>query len=116
MILPLLSYLPVAVTPFRRRIRLRSSFLGTIVRAAGLKGEAVAVSAEFPLIGRPVEDRRAGEKFQSLRGPHAGCLNAVASIGSFRRRLPVAAKIALVTAGTMAEVPGSPIPPGGSEL
>jgi hypothetical protein len=47
---------------------------------------------------------------------YVGCFNAVVSTGSFRRRLPVAAKIALVTAGTMAEVPGSPIPPGGSEL
>jgi hypothetical protein len=47
---------------------------------------------------------------------HAGCFNAVLSIGSFRTRLPVAAKIALVTAGTTAEVPGSPIPPGDSEL
>jgi len=32
------------------------------------------------------------------------------SIGSLRRRLPVAAKIALVTAGGSADVPGSPIP------
>jgi hypothetical protein len=40
----------------------------------------------------------------------------VVLIGSSRKRLPVAAKIALVTAGTMAEVPVSPIPPGGSEL
>ena len=31
-------------------------------------------------------------------------------------RLSVAAKIALATAGTIAEVPGSPIPPGGFEL
>ena len=38
------------------------------------------------------------------------------SIGSFRKHLPVAAKIALVIVGTMAEVPASPIPPGGSEL
>jgi hypothetical protein len=43
-------------------------------------------------------------------------LSSALSIGSFRRRLPVAAKIALVTAGTIAEVPGSPIPPGGSAL
>ena len=86
------------------------------MRAVGLKGEAAAVSAEFPLIGRPVEDRRAGEKFRSLRGPHTRCFNATVSIGSFRARLPVAAKIALVTAGTMAEVPGSPIPPGGAKL
>src|ERR1700704_2793403 len=47
---------------------------------------------------------------------HTGCFNAVVSIGSFRKRLPVAAKIALVTAGGIAEVPHSPIPPGGSEL
>jgi hypothetical protein len=39
------------------------------------------------------------------------CSN-VESIGSFRRRLPVAAKIAFVIAGMTAEVPGSPIPPG----
>jgi hypothetical protein len=45
-----------------------------------------------------------------------GCFNTVGSTGSFLRRLPVAAKIALVTAGTMAEVPASPIPPGGSGL
>jgi hypothetical protein len=47
---------------------------------------------------------------------HARCFNAVVSIGSFRKRLPVAAKIAFVTAGAMAEVPASPIPPGGSKL
>jgi hypothetical protein len=50
------------------------------------------------------------------QGVHTGCFNALVSIGSFRKRLPVAAKIALVTAGAMAEVPGSPIPPGGSTL
>lgn len=38
------------------------------------------------------------------------------SIGSFRTRLPVAAKIALVTAGITADVPGSPTPPGASAL
>ena len=38
------------------------------------------------------------------------------SIGSFRTRLPVAAKIALATAGITADVPGSPTPPGASEL
>jgi hypothetical protein len=47
---------------------------------------------------------------------HAGCFNAAVSIGSLRKRLPVAAKIALAIAGTMAEVPASPIPPGGSGL
>jgi hypothetical protein len=44
------------------------------------------------------------------------CLSSVGSIGSFRNRLPVAANTALVTAGTMADVPVSPIPPGGSGL
>src|ERR1700730_12595035 len=47
---------------------------------------------------------------------HTGCFNAAVSIGSFRKRLAVAAKIALVTAGMMAEVPASPIPPGDSGL
>jgi hypothetical protein len=47
---------------------------------------------------------------------HAGGFNAVASTGIFLSRLPVAAKIALTTAGMMHEVPHSPIPPGGSEL
>jgi hypothetical protein len=47
--------------------------------------------------------------------PH-GCFSIAASTGIFRNRFPVAAKIALATAGTIAEVPHSPIPPGGSEL
>ena len=42
------------------------------------------------------------------------CFSSAGSTGSLRRRLPVAAKIAFVTAGTMADVPGSPIPPGDS--
>src|SRR5260221_6471990 len=46
---------------------------------------------------------------------HTGCFNAVVSIGSLRKRLPVAAKIALVTAGGVADVPHSPLPPGGRE-
>ena len=44
------------------------------------------------------------------------CFNAFASTGIFLSRLPVAAKIALATAGTTADVPGSPMPPGASEL
>jgi len=43
-------------------------------------------------------------------------LETAASTGIFRSRLPVAAKIALATAGTIAEVPLSPMPPGGSAL
>jgi len=50
------------------------------------------------------------------RCPHTGCFSALASTGILRRRFPVAAKIALAMAGTIPEVPVSPIPPGGSEL
>ena len=39
-------------------------------------------------------------------------LSSAVSIGSVRMRLPVAAKIALVTAGAIGGVPGSPMPPG----
>ena len=42
--------------------------------------------------------------------------NSLGLTGSFRMRLPVAAKIALATAGNTAAVPGSPIPPGASVL
>jgi hypothetical protein len=51
-----------------------------------------------------------------VRLSHSGCWSIATSTGSFRRRLPVAAKIALVTAGTMSEVPASPMPPGDSWL
>jgi hypothetical protein len=44
------------------------------------------------------------------------CLSIAGSTGILRRRFPVAAKIALATAGTIAEVPASPMPPGGSRL
>ena len=40
----------------------------------------------------------------------------VSFTGSLRIRRPVAAKIALVTAGASAEVPGSPMPPGAASL
>lgn len=40
-------------------------------------------------------------------------LSMVASTGSVRMRLPVAAKIALVSAGTIGGTPGSPTPPKG---
>jgi NAD(P)-dependent dehydrogenase (short-subunit alcohol dehydrogenase family) len=53
---------------------------------------------------------------QRLRDETSRSVNAAGLIGSFRRRLPVAAKIALATAGTTAEVPSSPIPPGGLKL
>jgi hypothetical protein len=50
------------------------------------------------------------------RSIHTGCFSTLVSTGIFRKRLPVAAKIALATAGTIAEVPASPMPPGASEL
>lgn len=67
--------------------------------------------------------RRASERVEKPAPPgmiwprcHAGCLSVAASTGIFRSLLPVAAKIAFAIAGTIAEVPGSPIPPGGSSL
>ena len=48
--------------------------------------------------------------------PYPGCFSALASTGILRRRIPVAAKIAFAMAGTIPEVPVSPMPPGGSEL
>ena len=62
---------------------------------------------------------------QRLRAPPFGCLasggpsaqarfSSLRSIGSFLIRLPVAAKIALVTAGATVGTPGSPRPPGAS--
>lgn len=47
---------------------------------------------------------------------HVGCFSAAASTGILRRRFPVAAKIAFAMAGTIPEVPVSPMPPGGSML
>ena len=43
-------------------------------------------------------------------------LNKTVSIGSVRVRLPVAAKMALVTAGATAAVGASPKPPGDAAL
>ena len=43
-------------------------------------------------------------------------MSSSGSIGSLRIRLPVAAKMALVSAGASPEVPGSPMPPGASLL
>jgi hypothetical protein len=57
-----------------------------------------------------------GPVSRAVDARHPGCFNAVASTGILRNLVPVAAKIALATAGTMAEVPASPIPPGGSKL
>ena len=70
----------------------------------------------FPAIDAAVRVDNLSEQFVYYGLRHADCFNAAVSTGSFRTRLPVAAKIALVTAGTIAEVPGSPMPPGGSEL
>jgi hypothetical protein len=55
-----------------------------------------------------------GERQQ--RSDHVGCFSTLLSTGILRSRFPVAAKIAFATAGTMADVPASPIPPGASVL
>jgi hypothetical protein len=63
--------------------------------------------------------RVSSEIFPGRKRPdnlQAGCFSTPASIGILRRRLPVAAKTALAMAGTIADVPVSPMPPGGSEL
>jgi len=54
----------------------------------------------------------------ALRPKAAGYafFNIPGSIGRLRMRLPVAAKIAFVTAGAIGGVPGSPTPPGASPL
>jgi hypothetical protein len=65
---------------------------------------------------RMVQIRKATAISSSLRKDPQTALSFSVSIGSFSKRLPVAAKIALVTAETIAEVPGSPVSPGGSEL
>ena len=59
---------------------------------------------------------RWGSQLLSYSLRHVGSFRAATSIGIFRKRLPVAAKIALAMAGTIADVPVSPIPPGGSAL
>jgi hypothetical protein len=59
---------------------------------------------------------RWGSQLLSCSLRHVGSFRAATSIGIFRKRLPVAAKIALAMAGTIADVPVSPIPPGGSAL
>ena len=59
---------------------------------------------------------RWGSQLLSCSLCHVGSFRAATSIGIFRKRLPVAAKIALAMAGTIADVPVSPIPPGGSAL
>jgi hypothetical protein len=61
-----------------------------------------------PPLGAGGEDDLAGSHVDiSRKGfPRTGCFGAVVSIGSFRRRLPVAAKIASVTARTI-EVSGA---------
>src|SRR6516162_1107007 len=51
------------------------------------------------------------EKLIPLHGPQV-TLRPCLTIGSERRRFPVAAKTALATAGAIGGVPGSPIPPG----
>ena len=81
--------------------------------------------------GDPSEGRRSPEHLASQEGDGYGparltiggarfdsqpAFNGTLPIGSLRTRTPVAAKIALVTAGKRADVAGSPMPPGASSL
>src|SRR5260221_11565879 len=58
--------------------------------------------------GHQADGRRASRKVHHF--------SSLVSIGSVRMRVPVAAKIALVTAGATAAVGASPKPPGDSAL
>src|ERR1700738_374413 len=54
------------------------------------------------------------ERQKDAHGPSPQAKRSWRSSGSFRTRLPVAAKTALASAGAVTAVPGSPMPPGGS--
>jgi hypothetical protein len=85
-----------------RRSRHGHFVVSTSVRPR--RRSAVTAERNFPGAVRP------------LRGGSQMDLSWALSIGSFRIRLPVVAKIALATAGITADVPGSPTPPGASVL
>src|SRR2546422_597607 len=105
------------------------------------RGDAVRRADLDPLAARAHADRQEGRRLrhrpapggrQDLRDPRrelsplsggfaagrpvAYARRSAGPIGSFRIRVPVAAKIALATAGAIGGVPGSPTPPGGSAL
>ena len=85
-------------------------FVATVLTLLGGRPRAVRGVApsmnSFPKVGDGARDTSASLVYADL--------SWALSIGSFRTRLPVAAKIALVTAGITADVPGSPTPPGAS--
>src|ERR1700722_11488268 len=84
-----------------------------VVLLNGQKKHAVGLSLEVVVTrsgggaGSPTPCRR--------RAATQADFSRAGSIGIRLSLLPVAAKIELATAGTIAEVPGSPIPPGASE-
>jgi hypothetical protein len=85
-------------------------------RADGRRPHDYVIGTSSGSLGAARGADQPGSIDDACRRLHAGPFSAALSTGSFRTRLPVAAKIALVMAGTIAEVPASPIPPGGSRL
>ena len=95
--------------------------LGTLLEAS-----SELVFLDFELLDFPVRDRNGkteGDErdnqtalFDWLLFDQTADFNRLVSIGSVRMRLPVAAKMALVTAGATAAVGASPKPPGGAVL
>jgi len=67
----------------------------------------------MPITHRRLSPLSQGERRGECNGIYT---NFCRPIGSRRMRLPVAAKIALVIAGTIGEVPGSPVPVGAESL
>src|SRR5262245_38524902 len=80
----------------------------------GPKADMSDVAATGPKAENQDTSITAGSAVWARAIAYVGCFNALLSTGILRRRLPVAAKIALAMAGTTAEVPVSPIPPGAS--
>src|SRR5207249_1293303 len=98
-----------AVVELQRRVPEDVAILAARVlqdRAHGLEG------GDPLLLFRRAAAASGGEEERGERGAaHHATPN-----GSRRRRLPVAPKYAFATAGPIGGTPGSPIPPGGSEL
>src|SRR5262245_58082694 len=87
------------------------------IRSTGLF--TMGSDLSHPVHTHPTGGERAQRLDEGIGGeqsPQAPSFRALAVTGSLRTRVPVAAKMAFVTAGTTAEVPASPIPPGDSPL
>jgi len=90
---------------WKRRKRLPLNILGQDRSEDGLIGLMRSIHVDVLLYSQAF-----------LRAVHPGAFNNAESMGIFLSLTPVAAKIAFATAGTMQDVPVSPMPPGGSAL